>query len=125
MPFADREERLEYLREYYAEYRVENEAEIKARQRRWFRNNKQHVAVRRRINRALARCKRGFEALSERDATIARVLVALQSDEPRATEGELKRVAERLPVASKAAFVKALSAGRTRNFWSKILDVDA
>ena len=57
MPYGDRERQLEFLRDYYAEYRVENAAEIAEKSARWFRENQDHAQNRRRRNRALERAR--------------------------------------------------------------------
>ena len=57
MPYGDRERQLEFLREYYAGYRVENAEEIAEKAAQWFRANQDHAQNRRRRNRALARAR--------------------------------------------------------------------
>jgi hypothetical protein len=62
MPYGDREKQLEFLRDYYAEYRIENAEQIAEKSARWFRENQDHAQARRRRNRALERARTALRA---------------------------------------------------------------
>jgi hypothetical protein len=100
MPYGDREAQLEYLREYYARYRVTHAEETAARMSEWFRENQEHAQARRRRNRALerARAALGEVALEHHGRILAAVALAAEyPDTPTsALTGILRPVPDRV-----------------------------
>lgn len=97
MPFSDREEQLEYLRDYYSWYRLDHDDEIKARQADWYKDNKARVITTRRRNRALKRAESALEAVAVQWREILRAALVMEAEHageisPAMLEGLVNRV---------------------------------
>lgn len=123
MPYADREEQLEFLRNYYPAYREEHEKEIKKRQAEWFQANREHVATRRRYNRSLERTRPAVEAMSEQWQALAKGMAMARAEDPDLDARVLRGLAEQFPLSEWRRFVDHCTTRRERAFWLSVRDV--
>lgn len=121
MPFGDREKQLEFLREYYAEYRVENAEAIAEKSARWFRENQNHAQARRRRNRALERARSvlGREGVGVEHHGLILAAVAIGAEYPATPAGVLVKLLRPVPDREWSRFLEGLG-WRDRARWEAV-----
>lgn len=116
-PYADRETQLEYLKDYYATYRVEHAEEIRARQSEWLKARRPAATVMQRMKRYMARCEPGLRTLTERDKLSLRAAILAWATDPNLPDAVLRSLVASVSDSGVEAFLAGLESTRERNRW--------
>lgn len=121
MPYADRDQQLDYLRNYSPRYAAENAEAIKERRAKWFQDRKATATVLQRVKRALARCEPGLAKLRGEEKAKARAAITALATSPDLDEAAVVGLWHGVSRSGRSRFLNGLESARERAKWEKVL----